>query len=101
MFDLREEHLDDGVLLTVIWGTGVLRLDQEVFIKEVRNLVARGTRHIRLDVAEVPELDSERIAELVMCMAVTAKAGGDFRLDNVHGRLRDALDAARVLHLLS
>lgn len=101
MFDLREERLDDGVLLTVTWGTGVLRLDQEVFIKEVRNLVARGTRHIRVDVAEIPDLDSERIAELVSCMAVTAKAGGDFRLENVHGRVREALEAANVLHVLS
>ena len=101
MMDLREEQRDGVTVLLVKWGGGVLRWDQGILTKTVRNLAARGQKQIVLDVSEIPYFDSDGIGELVQCMAIAARKGGAFKLVNLHERIRDHLAITKLLPVLS
>ena len=101
MIDLREEQIGDTTVLRVRWGKGVLRLDQGILTKTVRNLVVRGRKRIVVDVGEIPSFDSSGVTDLVQCMAVAGRAGAEFKLRNIPDRMRDVLEAAHLLAVLS
>ena len=87
--------------MLVKWGVGVLHWDQGILTKTVRNLAARGQKRIVLDVREIPYFDSDGIGELVQCMVIAARKGGEFKLVNLHERIRDHLALANLLRVLS
>ena len=91
MMDLREEHRDGVTVLLVKSGSGGFAMGHGILSKTVRNLVARGQKRIALDVSDIPGFDSAGIAELVQCMATTARKGGEFKLVNLHVRIREDL----------
>lgn len=101
MMDLREEQRDGVTVLLVKWGVGVLHWDQGILTKTVRNLAARGQKRIVLDVSDIPYFDSDGIGELVQCMAIAARKGGEFKLINLHERIRDNLAITKLLPILS
>ncbi len=101
MMDLREEQRDGVTVLLVKWGVGVLHWDHGILTKTVRNLAARGQKRIVLDVSDIPYFDSDGIGELVRCMAIAARKGGEFKLVNLHERIRDSLALTKLLPVLS
>lgn len=65
-----------------------------------RNL-EEGSRTVVFDLSQVPDINSEGIGFLVMCLATVQKAGGRLRLAAPSRRVRDALMMTRLYAVFS
>ena len=63
----------------------------------VGELLNHGARRIVLNLKSVPWVDSGGIGELVACQKRAARAGGEIRLINVHGRVYELLRLVRLV----
>ena len=55
-----------------------------------------GPRNVVFDLSQVPDINSEGIGFLVMCLATVQKAGGQLRLAAVSRGVKDALLMTRL-----
>jgi anti-sigma B factor antagonist len=79
--------------------TGEIRLDKGgvVLRDKVRSLLHQGRRHILIDLAHVPYMDSAGLGELVSSYVTAKNAGGSLRLVNVTKRLKDLLTITKLV----
>jgi anti-sigma B factor antagonist len=85
--------------VTILDLKGKLTLgDGDVALKDkVRTLVNRGCRHLVLNLAEVPHVDSVGIGEIVGTYTTITQRGGSLRLLYVPKRIRDLLVITKLL----
>jgi anti-sigma B factor antagonist len=78
--------------VTVIDLSGRLVLGEETALlrNTIRDLIARGNKHILLNLGGVPYLDSSGIGELVSAFIAVRREGGDVKLLNLTKKV-DAL----------
>ena len=76
--------LDLDGKITLGEGSGTLR-------DEVRDLVAKGSKKILLNLAEVSYIDSSGLGELVSAYTAVKNAGGDLKLENLTKKVSDLL----------
>jgi anti-anti-sigma factor len=67
----------------------------------VRTLLLRGERRILLDLSAVSNIDAAGVGELIRTFNMTTAANGALRIVNATGRVRELLDRAQLLGLLS
>ncbi len=76
--------LDLSGKITLGEGSGTLR-------DEVRDLVAKGSKKILLNLADVSYIDSSGLGELVSAFTAVKNAGGDLKLVNLTKKVSDLL----------
>jgi len=69
--------------------------------QSVRELLVRGERRILLDLSRLSHLDAAGVGELVGAFNTTNAAGGVLQIAHARGRVRQLLQAAGVLQLLT
>lgn len=62
----------------------------------IRDLVAKGSKKILLNLADVTYIDSSGIGELVSGFTSVANAGGSLRLLNLTKRVKDLLQITKL-----
>jgi anti-anti-sigma factor len=90
------EHAFPGVMILEL--NGRLTVETEAELKEaVRRLLDVGWRHIVLDLARVPYIDSCGLGTMVQGYVSAQRLGGWLKLMNVNGRNRQLLTVTRLL----
>jgi anti-sigma B factor antagonist len=69
--------------------------NQRRYAEMCRNLEA-GSRTVVLDLSQVPDINSEGIGFLVMCLATAQQAGAQLRLAAPTEQVREALAVTRL-----
>jgi len=69
--------------------------------KRVAALLGRGERRIVLDLARLSDIDAAGIGELLRAYQATTAAGGELHIANASKRVRELLEIAGVLTLLT
>jgi anti-sigma B factor antagonist len=97
LMQIEERVVGDVVVLAV---TGEIRLDKggEVVVRDnVRSLLHKGRRHLLIDLAQVPYVDSAGLGELVSSYVTAKNAGGALKLVHVTKRLKDVLTITKLV----
>ena len=76
----------------IILGQGTM-----VVRNTIKDLLHNGVKKIVLNLAEVNYIDSSGVGELVSSFTSVAKEGGQLRLLNLTGKVRDILAITRLL----
>src|ERR1700761_4865423 len=75
--------------ITLGENTGILR-------DELRSLLAQGTKHIVLNMANVSYVDSAGLGELVGAYTTAANQGGSVALLHLQGKMKDLLQITKL-----
>ena len=75
--------------ITLGENTGILR-------EELRSLLANGTKHIILNMADVSYVDSAGLGELVGAYTTATNQGGAVKLLNLQGKMRDLMQITKL-----
>ena len=90
------EHVYPNVVVLEL--TDRLTVETEADLKDaVRRQLDAGRRHLVLDLASVPYVDSCGLGTMVQSYVSARRAGGSVRLLNVTPRVRHLLTIARLL----
>ncbi len=90
------EHVYPNVVILEL--TERLTLETEVDLRDaVRRQLDAGRRHIVLDLARAPYVDSCGLGTMVQAYVSAHRAGGSVRLLNVGQRVRQLLTITRLL----
>jgi anti-sigma B factor antagonist len=85
------ERAVDGVTILDIEGDLTLGAGADRLRDKVRSLLQQGQKHILVNLASVPYMDSAGLGELVQTFATTNKQGGTLKLLHLTKRLHDLL----------
>jgi anti-anti-sigma factor len=95
----REERVEG---LSVLYLEGALRAPVSLDLRRrVEALLGHGRRCILLDLANVTDLDSAGLGELVRVYRLAGAAKGELWIRNTPGRIRKLLDLAGLFEVLS
>ncbi len=75
--------------ITLGENTGILR-------EELRSLLAKGTKHIILNMADVSYVDSAGLGELVGAYTTATNQGGSVKLLHLQGKMRDLMQITKL-----
>jgi anti-anti-sigma factor len=91
--DIREEQIGDVSLVEL---SGRLTVDEkEGLIKEtISNAMARGAKHVLLNLAGVRYIDSTRLGELIAAHIAVTRRGGKLKLVATPDRIVELLALA-------
>jgi len=90
------EHVYSNVV--VLEPTERLTVETELDLKDaVRRQLDAGRRHLVLDLARVPYVDSCGLGTMVQAYVSTHRAGGWVRLSNITPRVRHLLTITRLM----
>jgi anti-sigma B factor antagonist len=88
-----------GVIIIDIEGK-ILMGEGDIEIKKsVDELLARGERHIVLNLAKVPYIDSAGLGEIIRCFTSIRKSGGSLKLLSPNQRLIDLLSITKLVNV--
>jgi anti-sigma B factor antagonist len=74
--------------------------DGDVEIKQaVDSLLQKGSKHVILNLAKVPYLDSAGLGEIMRCFTALRRDGGDFKLLSPNHRIIDLLSITKLLNV--
>lgn len=84
--------------LVILEPTGSLTVDTEADLKDaVRRQLGAGRRHLVLDLARVPYMDSCALGTMVQAYVSAHRVGGSVKLLNLAPRVRQLLTVTRLL----
>ena len=90
------EHVYPNVVILEL--TDRLTVETESDLKDaVRRQIDAGRRHLVLDLAMVPYVDSCGLGTMVQAYVSAHRKGGSVKLMNVHQRVRQLLTVTRLL----
>lgn len=86
--------------LVILEPTDSLTVETEADLKDaVRRQLGAGRRHLVLDLARVPYMDSCALGTMVQAYVSAHRAGGSVKLLNVGPRVRHLLTITRLLNI--
>jgi anti-anti-sigma factor len=91
--EIREQR--DGDIATITLSGRLTVNDQPGLLKDaVSGTLRRGARHVLLDLAGVPYIDSTRLGDLIAAHVTTSRQGGCLRLVSTPPRIMELLQLA-------
>ena len=84
--------------VTIIDLSGRITLGEETNTvrKTIRELVAKGTKKLVLNLADVSYIDSSGVGELVSSYTAVRNAGGELKLLNLTKKVHDLLQVTKL-----
>ena len=67
------------------------------FTEAIRTLLEAGSRHLVLNLVDVPYVDSDGLAAIVQAYTATRRRGGDLKLLHLRDRTRQLLAVTKLL----
>ncbi len=86
-----------GVMIVDLSGKIMLGEGGMTLRDEVRKLLAKGSKKILLNLAEVSYIDSAGLGELVSAYTAVKNSGGELKLLNLTAKVRDLLVITKLL----
>jgi anti-sigma B factor antagonist len=87
----------NGVTIVDLSGKITLGEGGMTLRDEVRKLLAKGSKKIVLNLAEVNYIDSSGLGELVSAYTAVKNAGGELKLLNLTSKVRDLLVITKLV----
>jgi anti-sigma B factor antagonist len=86
----------DGIIILDLSGRITLGEGSVTLRDAVRDVLAKGTKHILLNLAEITYIDSSGIGELVSAFTTVKNAGGELKLLNLTKKVHDLLQITKL-----
>jgi anti-sigma B factor antagonist len=86
----------DGIVILDLSGRITLGEGSVTLRDSVRDVLAKGTKHILLNLAEITYIDSSGIGELVSAFTTVKNAGGELKLLNLTKKVHDLLQITKL-----
>ena len=86
----------DGVTILDLSGRITLGEGSVQLRDAVRDLLAKGQKHILLNLGDVNYIDSSGIGELVSAFTTVKNQGGELKLLNLNKRVKDLLQITKL-----
>jgi anti-sigma B factor antagonist len=86
----------DGIVILDLSGRITLGEGSVTLRDAVRDVLAKGTKHILLNLAEITYIDSSGIGELVSAFTTVKNAGGELKLLNLTKKVHDLLQITKL-----
>ena len=86
----------DGVIILDLSGRITLGEGSVTLRDSVRDLVAKGTKHILLNLGDISYIDSSGIGELVSAFTSVKNSGGELKLLNLTKKVHDLLQITKL-----
>jgi anti-sigma B factor antagonist len=86
----------DGIMILDLSGRITLGEGSVTLRDAVRDVLAKGTKHILLNLAEITYIDSSGIGELVSAFTTVKNAGGELKLLNLTKKVHDLLQITKL-----
>jgi len=86
----------DGVTILDLSGRITLGEGSVTLRDAVRDLLAKGSKKILLNLAEISYIDSSGIGELVSAFTSVKNAGGELKLLNLTHKVKDLLQITKL-----
>jgi len=86
----------DGVTILDLSGRITLGEGSVTLRDSVRDLVAKGTKHILLNLGDISYIDSSGIGELVSAFTSVKNSGGELKLLNLTKKVHDLLQITKL-----
>jgi anti-sigma B factor antagonist len=92
-----EERVVDDVTILDLKGKITLGEGDEALKAKINSLTAQGRKHILLNLADVPYIDSAGLGEVVRTYTTVSRQGGQLKLVNLTKRITDLLSITKLL----
>ena len=92
-----EERAAGEVTILDLKGKMTLGEGDEILKDKINSLVLQGRKHIVLNLADVPYIDSAGLGEVVRTYTTVKRQGGNMRLLNLTKRIEDLLSITKLL----
>jgi anti-sigma B factor antagonist len=86
----------DGIVILDLSGRITLGEGSVTLRDAVRDVLAKGTKQILLNLAEITYIDSSGIGELVSAFTTVKNAGGELKLLNLTKKVHDLLQITKL-----
>src|SRR6195952_679773 len=86
----------DGITIMDLSGRITLGEGSVTLRDAVRDVLAKGTKQILLNLAEITYIDSSGIGELVSAFTTVKNAGGELKLLNLTKKVHDLLQITKL-----
>jgi len=86
----------DGIVILDLSGRITLGEGSVTLRDAVRDVLAKGTKQILLNLAEITYIDSSGIGELVSAFTTVKTAGGELKLLNLTKKVHDLLQITKL-----
>ena len=86
----------DGITVLDLSGRITLGEGSVTLRDAVRDVLAKGTKQILLNLAEITYIDSSGIGELVSAFTTVKNAGGELKLLNLTKKVHDLLQITKL-----
>ncbi len=91
-----EERAEDDVTILDLKGKMVGDEDDELLREQIEDLVEAGRLNILLNMADVADIDSACLGEILHCHIKVTQKGGTLKLVNLSEKLRNLLTRTRI-----
>ncbi|HWZ52365.1 MAG TPA: STAS domain-containing protein [Granulicella sp.] len=86
----------DGITILDLSGRITLGEGSVTLRDATRDVLAKGTKHILLNLGEITYIDSSGIGELVSAFTTVKNAGGELKLLNLTKKVHDLLQITKL-----
>jgi anti-sigma B factor antagonist len=92
-----EERTVGTVVIVDLKGKMTLGEGDELLRNKMNSLVSQGKKHLLLNLADVPYVDSAGLGEIVRTYTTVSRQGGSLKLLNLTKRITDLLAITKLL----
>ena len=91
------ERESGGVIVLDVQGRMTIEVEHTILADKVRELLQQGRAHILVNLAEVPNVDTSGLCDLVEAYLAATRRDGRLKFTGLTPRVRKVLEITRLL----
>ena len=95
-----EQRTSAGVILLDLHGRMTIEMGRSVLTERVRELLQQGHKQILVNAADIPQVDTSGLCDLVEAYLAVTRRGGSLKLACLAPRVRRVLEITRLLTII-
>ena len=95
-----EQRTSTGVILLDLHGRMTIEIGKGVLTERVRELLQQGHKQILVNAADVPQVDTSGLCDLVEAYLAVTRRDGSLKLACLAPRFRRVLEITRLLTII-
>jgi len=95
-----EQRTSAGVILLDLHGRMTIEVGRSVLTERVRELLQQGHKQILVNAADIPQVDTSGLCDLVEAYLAVTRQDGSLKLACLSPRVRRVLEITRLLTII-
>ena len=95
-----EQRTSAGVVLLDVHGRMTIEMGRTMLTETVRQLLQQGHKHILVNGADIPQVDTSGLCDLVEAYLAVTRREGSLKLACLAPRVRKVLEITRLLTII-